>query len=96
MAVDAEDRDPALHVVVPGGPESERSFNILLPEHVTVRAHGQSDAKHLYIYQPGLKESRRTGGRLEIPLSMPPTLVISILSHARRWNRTVSSFATSS
>jgi len=53
MAVDAEDRDPALHVVIPGEPESERSFNILLPEHVTVRAHGQSDAKHLYIFQPG-------------------------------------------
>lgn len=55
MTLDTEDRGPALHIVVPGGPESERSFNILIPEHVTVRAHGQIDAKHLYLYQPGPK-----------------------------------------
>lgn len=53
MSIDPEDHDPALHVVIPGGPASERSFNILLPEHVTVRARGQSDAQHLYVYQPG-------------------------------------------
>lgn len=53
MSVDAEDSDPAIHVVVPGGPEAERSFNILLPEHVTVREHGQTQARHLYLYKPG-------------------------------------------
>jgi hypothetical protein len=53
MAVDADDNDPALDVVVPGGPASECSFKILFPEHVTVRAHGQSEAKHLYIFRPG-------------------------------------------
>jgi hypothetical protein len=53
MSVDTEDRDPAIHIVVPGGPDADRSFNILLPEHVTVRRHGQSEAKHLYIYKPG-------------------------------------------
>jgi hypothetical protein len=55
MSVDTEDRNPALLIVVPGGPASERSFKILLPEHVTVRAHGQTEAKHLYIFEPGLQ-----------------------------------------
>ena len=54
MSIDKADSDPAVHVVVPGGPEAERSFNILLPEHVTVREHDHSDPKHLYIYQPCL------------------------------------------
>jgi hypothetical protein len=53
MSVDAADHDPAIHVQIPGGAEAERSFNILIPEHVTVRARGSSDAKHLYIFEPG-------------------------------------------
>lgn len=53
IAIDAEDRNPALSVVVPDGPESERSSKILFPEHVTVRAHDQSEQKHLYIFRPG-------------------------------------------
>jgi hypothetical protein len=53
IAIDADDRNPALSVVVPDGPESERSSKILFPEHVTVRAHGQSEPKHLYIFRPG-------------------------------------------
>src|SRR5450756_19696 len=69
ISIDKADRDPAIHVVVPGGPEAERSFNILLPEHVTVRERGQTDAKHLYIYQPGLEgkipQWRQVGNSLE-------------------------------
>lgn len=57
MTVDTEDRNPALSVVVPDGPVNERTFKILLPEHVTVRAHGQIDAKHLYIFRPGKQDS---------------------------------------
>ena len=53
IAIDADDRNPALSVVVPDGPESERSSKILFPEHVTVRAHDQSEQKHLYIFRPG-------------------------------------------
>lgn len=69
MTVDAEDHDPAIHVVLPGGPEKERSFNILLPEHVTLREHGQIDAKHFYIWKPGNEEEtpqwRQEGNSLE-------------------------------
>ena len=53
IAVDSEDRNPALVVAVPDGPESDRTSKILFPEHVTVRAHGQSEQQHLYIFRPG-------------------------------------------
>lgn len=53
MAVDTQDRNAALWVTVPDGPKDDRSFKILLPEHVTVRAHGENDAKHLYLFRPG-------------------------------------------
>jgi hypothetical protein len=69
MTVDTEDHNPALHVIVPGGPENQRSFNILLPEHFTVRAHGQSDVKHPYMFRPGPQgdkpQWKRAGNALE-------------------------------
>jgi hypothetical protein len=69
MAVDAEDRNPALLVTVGGGPEDEWSFKILLPEHVTVRMHGASDGTHLYIFRPGAEGDapvwKRDGNSLE-------------------------------
>ena len=69
MSIDKADRDPAIHVTIPGGPEEERNFNILLPEHVTVREHGQTEAKHLYIYRPGSEGKvpnwKRVGNALE-------------------------------
>ena len=69
MAVDAEDSGPALRVTVPDELANERSFKILFPEHTTVRAHGETDAKHLYIFRPGLQGSapewKRVGNELE-------------------------------
>jgi hypothetical protein len=53
MEVDENDSDPALTVVVPGGAENARKTIILLPEHVTVRAHGSSEQQHLYVFRPG-------------------------------------------
>ena len=50
MRVETARRDPALSVTVPDGPPEDRTFTILLPEHVTVRPHGQTEAQHLYIY----------------------------------------------
>jgi hypothetical protein len=50
MRIDTKDKDPALSVTVPDGPADDRTFEILLPEHVTVRPHGQADAQHLYVY----------------------------------------------
>jgi hypothetical protein len=69
MAVDEEDSNPALRVAVPDGLGDERSFNILFPEHLTLRAHGQSEAKHLYIFRPGLRDDapqwKKVGNALE-------------------------------
>lgn len=50
MTVDTKDHDPALSVTVPDGPPDDRTFKILVPEHVTVRRRGEVDAQHLYIY----------------------------------------------
>lgn len=52
LTVDADDTDPALDFCMPGRAD-QRTAKILLPEHITVRAHGESDAKHLYLYRPG-------------------------------------------
>jgi hypothetical protein len=69
MSVDRDDRNPALIIVVPDGPEGIRSSKILFPEHVTVRAHGQSEPEHLYIFRPGTEgyspEWKKTDNALE-------------------------------
>jgi len=69
MTVDAQDRNPALTVTVPDGSKNDRSFKILFPEHVTVRAHGESDAKQLYIFRSGAEGQapvwKREGNSLE-------------------------------
>jgi len=69
MSVDTDDRNPALIIVVPDGPKGIRSSKILFPEHVTVRAHGQSEPEHLYIFRPGTEgyspEWKKTDNALE-------------------------------
>ena len=49
----AEDADPTLRVVVPGYAGADGEFNVVFPEHVTVRARGQAEGKHIYLWQPG-------------------------------------------
>ncbi|HEY3704255.1 MAG TPA: hypothetical protein VGL22_04290 [Terracidiphilus sp.] len=53
LMVAADDADPTLRITVPGYSGDEAAFLILLPEHVTVRARGKSDATHIYLWQPG-------------------------------------------
>lgn len=53
LGLDAADRDPALLMMVPDGPEDDAGSKILLPEHVTVRAHCQTEQRHLYVFRPG-------------------------------------------
>lgn len=75
MSVDAEDTNPALTVSVPDGLK-DRSFKILVPEHVTVRAHGESEAKHLYLFRPGMADEgpiwKRDGSSLEYAQEFGP------------------------
>jgi hypothetical protein len=76
MSVDAQDTNPALTITVPDGPKENRSFKILVPEHVTVRAHGESEAKHLYIFRPGTEDEgpiwKRDGNNLEYAKDFGP------------------------
>lgn len=70
MTVDREDRNPALNVIMPGStPAAQRSFHILLPEHITVRKHGAKNAEHLYIFRGGMQGSepqwKQTANTLE-------------------------------
>ena len=46
----APEKEPVLLVTVPDGSQGANTFKILMPEHVTVREHGQTDVQHPYIY----------------------------------------------
>lgn len=49
---------PVLRVLLPGRPESDRSIEILFPEHVTVVEQGQGDGRQLYMFRPGQRGDR--------------------------------------
>src|SRR3954469_11515864 len=53
LMVVEENTSPTLRVVLPGQPSTDRSIEIIFPEHVTVREHGSSDAYQLYMFQFG-------------------------------------------
>src|SRR5262249_28870662 len=53
LIVAAEDKQPSLHVVLPGSADSDRTIYVLFPEHVTARRHGSTDAEHFYMFQSG-------------------------------------------
>ena len=51
MRVAEEDSDPTLWLSVPDGASGQDAVLVLLPEHVTVRRRGTSEAQHLYLWQ---------------------------------------------
>ena len=55
--------------ILPGRPTSDRSIEILFPEHVTVVKQGQRSAQQLYLFRPGGRGDRplwrRSDGSLE-------------------------------
>src|SRR5262249_14159447 len=58
MRVAEENSDPTLWLSVPGEISGRNAVLVLLPEHVTVRRRGSSDAQHLYMWQPGKHGAR--------------------------------------
>jgi hypothetical protein len=52
----ADDADPTLRIVVPGYGD-DGAFQVIFPEHVTVRARGHEESKHIYLWQPGRAET---------------------------------------
>src|SRR5574341_1243361 len=69
MLVVAENTQPTLRIVLPGHPDSDRSIEVVFPEHVTARVHGRVNAEHLYRFRPGRQGEgpawRRVGASLE-------------------------------
>jgi hypothetical protein len=53
LLVSTEHASPVLRVILPGLPTSDRSIEILFPEHVTVVKQGQGSAQQLYMFRPG-------------------------------------------
>ena len=53
LLVATDHTSPVLRVILPGRPTSDRSIEILFPEHVTVVKHGQRSAQQLYMFRPG-------------------------------------------
>src|SRR5687768_6588365 len=53
LRVVEENTQPTLRIVLPGHRTSDRTIEVIFPEHVTVRERGSTDAYQLYLFQPG-------------------------------------------
>jgi hypothetical protein len=58
MLVVAENTQPTLRIVLPGHSATDRSIEVLFPEHVTAVSHGSTAAEHLYLFRPGVQGDR--------------------------------------
>jgi len=58
MLVATDHTSPVLRVILPGRPTSDRSIEILFPEHVTVVKKGQPSGQQLYMFSPGRSGDR--------------------------------------
>src|SRR6185437_16925857 len=53
MLVSRQDADPTLRIELPGYAAADGGFQVIFPEHVTVRAQGKEESRRLYLWQPG-------------------------------------------
>jgi len=58
LIIAEENTQPALRIVLPGQPLSDRSIEIIFPEHVTARKAGSANAEQLYLFRPGMQGER--------------------------------------
>jgi hypothetical protein len=69
LLVAAENTQPTLRIVLPGYATSDKSIEVLFPEHVTAVKHGSPASEQLYLFRPGLQGERpawrRVGRSLE-------------------------------
>jgi hypothetical protein len=56
LLVADENSDPTLRIVLPGAPLTDRVIEVLFPEHVTVRKHGETQVEQLYLFRAGKHE----------------------------------------
>lgn len=75
LLVAPENASPTLRLILPGGVESDRTIEIIFPEHVTARKRGESEGEHLYRFRPGPMGTRpgwhRSGQSLEYEKELP-------------------------
>ena len=55
ILVAAENKQPTLRIVLPDRPETDRTIEVIFPEHVTARIRGNKVAEHMYLFEPGLQ-----------------------------------------
>ena len=53
LVVADENTDPTLRVILPGHSDSDKTIEVVFPEHVTVRQVGEKEGKHLFLFRPG-------------------------------------------
>jgi hypothetical protein len=58
LVVDADNLRPVLRVLLPDKAESDRSIEIIFPEHVSARRQGHADVEQLYLFRPGSSGAR--------------------------------------
>jgi hypothetical protein len=66
--------EPRLRIVLPGFATSDRSIEVLVPEHVTAVRQGSTTAEQLYLFRPGEREAttwRQAGQALEYQRTLP-------------------------
>jgi hypothetical protein len=74
MLVVPEHTQPVLRVVLPGRPPSDRTIEVLFPEHVTAVARGAAEGAQLYLFRPGASGERPTWRRVGRALEYERTL----------------------
>lgn len=78
LLIVSEHADPALRIVLPGRPISDRSIEVLFPEHVTAIKRGSSIAEQLYRFRAGPEGQRpiwvRTSRAMEYQRDVVPGL----------------------
>jgi hypothetical protein len=69
LSVAEENTYPTLRIVVPDQSISDRAIEVIFPEHVTVRQHGSTDARQVFLFRPRQSGERplwrRSGRSLE-------------------------------
>ena len=75
LLVAAENAQPTLRIVLPGHATSDRSIEVIFPEHITAVKHGSGVAEHLYLFRPGSggerPQWRRVGRSFEYQRDLP-------------------------
>lgn len=75
LLIATENTQPTLRIVLPGHATSDRSIEVLFPEHVTAVKQGSTIAEQLYLFRPGPQgeppEWRQVGRSLEYQRDLP-------------------------